>query len=103
MIRRAENGLVRQTRGRRVLAVLGLVAALTGLWMAHCYPGPEGDGEALYLLRLVFGAAMAVSIVLVIQASRRRNLVSHGTWRTCPYAIGIGAAAQVGAARRLAP
>src|SRR5687767_562043 len=42
----------------KVLVVLGLVAALTGLWMAHFYPWPEGDGQVLYYVRLVFGSAM---------------------------------------------
>lgn len=33
----------------RVLAACGLVAAVTGLWMAHVYPWPAGDGRVLYL------------------------------------------------------
>lgn len=78
-----------------VLASLGLAAALTGLWMAHFYPWPEGDGEALYAIRLVVGAAMAVSIVLAVRAVRRRDYVSHGTWMTRAYAIGLGAGTQV--------
>jgi uncharacterized membrane protein len=79
----------------RVLGVCGLVAALTGLWMAHFYPWPEGDGEALYLLRLVFGTAMALSIVLAVDAVRRRDFVSHGAWMIRGYAIGLGAGTQV--------
>ncbi len=79
----------------RVLAVCGLVAALTGLWMAHFYPWPEGDGELLYVLRLLFGSAMALSIVLGIDAIRRRDFSSHGAWMIRGYAIGMGAGAQV--------
>jgi uncharacterized membrane protein len=79
----------------KVLAVCGLVAALTGLWMAHFYPWPEGDGEVLYLLRLVFGTAMALSIVLAVDAIRRRDLASHGAWMIRGYAIGLGAGTQV--------
>lgn len=79
----------------RVLAACGLVAALTGLWMAHFYPWPEGDGEALYLLRLVFGTAMAASIVLGVEAIRRRDFASHGAWMIRAYAIGMGAGTQV--------
>src|SRR5689334_8126142 len=79
----------------RVLGVCGLVAALTGLWMAHFYPWPEGDGEALYVLRLVFGSAMAASIVLGVGAARRRDLAAHGAWMTRAYAIGMGAGTQV--------
>jgi uncharacterized membrane protein len=79
----------------RVLAVFGLVAALTGLWMAHFYPWPAGDGEIVYLERLVFGSAMAVSIVLALAAIRRRDFASHGAWMTRAYAIGVGAGTQV--------
>jgi hypothetical protein len=77
------------------LAVLGLVAALTGLWMAHFYPWPEGDGEALYVIRLVVGTAMTASIVLAIVAIGRRDFVSHGAWMTRAYALGLGAGTQV--------
>ena len=79
----------------KALVVCGLVAALTGLWMAHFYAWPEGDGEALYLLRLVFGTAMAVSIVLGVRDIRRRDFVSHGAWMMRAYAIGMGAGTQV--------
>jgi uncharacterized membrane protein len=79
----------------RVLAPLGLMAALTGLWMAHFYPWPEGDGEIVYLLRLVFGSAMAASIVLGLDAIRRRDFASHGEWMIRGYAIGMGAGTQV--------
>jgi uncharacterized membrane protein len=79
----------------RVLAVLGVIAALTGLWMAHVYPWPEGDGIGLYVERLVFGTAMLASIVLAIAAVRRRDFASHGAWMMRAYAIGLGAGTQV--------
>ena len=79
----------------KVLGCLGLVAALSGLWMAHFYPWPAGDGQALYLIRLVFGTAMVASIVLGIRAVLRRDYVSHGAWMMRGYAIGMGAATQV--------
>ena len=79
----------------KVLAVCGLVAALTGLWMAHFYPWPDGDGAVLYVERLVFGSAMLASIVLALRAIRRRDFVTHGAWMTRAYAIGMGAATQV--------
>jgi hypothetical protein len=79
----------------RVLGLLGLVAAATGLWMAHFYPWPEGDGVGVYLERLVFGAAMFVSIVIGVREAIRRNFESHGAWMIRAYAIGLGAGTQV--------
>jgi uncharacterized membrane protein len=93
-------GFRRRNRGwhrmaGRIVAPLGLVAALSGLWMAHVYPWPEGDGEVLYLLRLLFGSAMALSIILALRAVRRRDFGSHGAWMLRGYAIGMGAGTQV--------
>ncbi len=79
----------------RVLAALGLLAALSGLWMAHFYPWPAGDGQLVYLERLVFGSAMTASIVLALLAVRRRDFASHGDWMIRGYAIGLGAGTQV--------
>jgi uncharacterized membrane protein len=79
----------------RFLVVFGLTAALSGLWMTVCYPWPAGDGRALYLMRLVFGLAMAVSIMLAVDAIRRRDFVSHGAWMLRGYGIGMGAGTQV--------
>jgi uncharacterized membrane protein len=79
----------------RVIGVCGLVAALTGLWMAHFYPWPQGDGLGVYIERLVFGTAMVGSIVLGLDAVRRRDFLAHGAWMTRAYAIGMGAGTQV--------
>ena len=79
----------------RILVPCGLVAALSGLWMAHFYPWPEGDGHLLYVERLIAGTAMIVSIGLALYAIRRRDFVSHGDWMIRAYAIGLGAGTQV--------
>lgn len=79
----------------KLLGVCGLVAALSGLWMAHFYAWPANDGMAVYLLRLVFGSAMVASIVIGIDAIRRRRIAEHGEWMTRAYAIGMGAGTQV--------
>jgi uncharacterized membrane protein len=80
----------------RVLGLCGLVVALSGIWMTLVYPWPAGDGAILYLLRLIFGFAMAVSIVLGVDAVvRRRDFDAHGAWMMRGYAIGMGAGTQV--------
>jgi hypothetical protein len=47
------------------------------------------------VMRLVFGSAMAGSILLGIDAIRRRDFTSHGEWMIRGYAIGLGAGTQV--------
>jgi uncharacterized membrane protein len=79
----------------KLLVPLGLVAALTGLWMTVVYPWANNDGEAVYVMRLLFGSAMAASIVLAIVAIRRRDFSAHGEWMIRGYAIGLGAGTQV--------
>jgi len=79
----------------RVLVPCGLLVALTGLWMAQFYPSPPGDGQLVYVERLIFGAAMLMSIAFGVDAIRQRNFVSHGAWMTRAYAIGMGAGTQV--------
>lgn len=79
----------------RVLALCGLVAAITGLWMTLAYPWAPGDGRGVYLERLIFGSAMLASMTLALDAVRRRNFAAHGDWMTRAYAIGLGAGTQV--------
>jgi uncharacterized membrane protein len=79
----------------RVLAPIGLVVALTGLWMAHFYPWPPGDGQMVYAERLVVGVAMVASLALALAAVRRREYKAHGEWMIRAYAIGLGAGTQV--------
>jgi len=79
----------------RILVPLGLIVALSGLWMAHFYPWPAGDGQVLYIQRLVVGFAMVASLVLAVNAIRRRDFIAHGNWMTRAYAIGVGAGTQV--------
>jgi len=79
----------------RIVVPCGLVAALSGLWMTQFYPWPDGDGEILYGLRLLFGSAMLLSILFGVAAIRRRDFAQHGDWMLRGYAIGMGAGTQV--------
>ena len=78
----------------RVLVPAGLLAALSGLWMAAFYPLPAGDGPVLFVLRMVFGSAMLASLVLGVVTIMRRDFVRHSAWMTRGYAIGVAAGTQ---------
>jgi uncharacterized membrane protein len=79
----------------RVLVPSGIAAALAGMWMAVYYPHPPMDDALLEPMRLVFGSAMAVSIVIAFVAILRRQVARHRAWMMRGYAIGIGAGTQV--------
>jgi hypothetical protein len=79
----------------RLLVGCGLLVGLSGLWMTLFYARPDGTGELLHALRLVFGSAMVVSIVLGFAAIRRRDVLRHRAWMMRGYAIGLGAATQM--------
>lgn len=79
----------------RLVVVCGLLVGLSGLWMTLFYPWPEGDGELLYVLRLLFGSALVVSIVLGFTTIRRGDVMGHRAWMMRGYALGLGAGTQV--------
>ncbi len=79
----------------KVIALCGFLVALSGLWMAHFYAWPAGDGVGVYVERLIAGSAMLVSLVFALRAIPRRDFSSHGDWMMRAYAIGLGAGTQV--------
>ena len=92
---RRRNSRWHRAVGKWILVPCGLAVALSGLWMTQFYPWPKGDGELLYVFRLIFGSAMLASIVLGAFAARRRDYPRHGEWMMRGYAIGLGAGTQV--------
>jgi uncharacterized membrane protein len=78
----------------RLLLVLGLAVAFSGLWMTLFYPRQTGTGELLYLLRLVVGSVMAASVILGFAAIRSGDLTRHQAWMTRAYALALGAGTQ---------
>ncbi|HEV7663106.1 MAG TPA: DUF2306 domain-containing protein [Chloroflexota bacterium] len=83
-----------RTAGRLVVAS-GLLVGLSGLWLTLFYSHPDGSQPLLFALRLLFGSAMVVSIVLGLAAILRRNVQRHRAWMMRGYAIGLGAGTQV--------
>jgi uncharacterized membrane protein len=78
----------------RLLVPVGLLVALAALWMTLFYPRPAGDGDLLSAIRLLFGSAMIVSIILGFTSIRRRDVPQHRAWMMRGYAIGLGAGTQ---------
>jgi uncharacterized membrane protein len=81
-------------RAGRILVPCGLTVALTGLWMNFAYDLPAHDNTAVGAFRILFGSAMALSIVLGLAAALRRDFARHRVWMTRGYAIGLGAGTQ---------
>lgn len=78
----------------RILIPAGLLAALSGLWMALFYSHARGSGDLTSLFRLLFGSAMVVCIVLGLRAIKRRKYIEHSEWMTRAYAIAVAAGTQ---------
>jgi uncharacterized membrane protein len=77
----------------RLLVLCGLLVGLSGLWMTLFYPIPYG-GKLLYALRLLFGSAMVVSILLGFTTILRGDVTRHRAWMIRGFAIGLGAGTQ---------
>ena len=91
-LRRRDVGWHR--RAGRLLVVLGLVVAFSGLWMTLTYPQKAGTGDILWVTRLLVGSGMGASVLLGLVAIRRRDIARHRAWMTRAYALALGAGTQ---------
>lgn len=81
-------------RAGRLLVVLGLAVALSGLWMTLAYPRKVGTGDILWVTRLLVGSGMGAAVILGLVAIRNRNITRHRAWMTRAYALALGAGTQ---------
>ena len=81
-------------RAGRLLVVLGLVVAFSGLWMTLAYPQKAGTGDILWVTRLLVGSGMGASVILGLVAIRSRDIARHRAWMTRAYALALGAGTQ---------
>lgn len=79
----------------RLVVLCGLLVGLSGVWMTLFYPYANGTSTLLYLLRLLFGTMMVLSIVLAFVAIRRGKVQQHRVWMVRAYAVGLGASTQM--------
>jgi hypothetical protein len=75
--------------------VVGLLAALSGLWLAVSSFVQSDSGVLLFGFRLLAGSGMLLCIVLGFLAIRRRDIQRHRPWMMRAFALGLGAATQV--------
>jgi len=78
----------------RITIPCGLVAALSGVWMALFYDLPAEYEGTLTWVRVFFGSAMAAALIAGFAAIRRRDYATHRAWMMRGYAIGLGAGTQ---------
>jgi uncharacterized membrane protein len=78
----------------RILLPCALLVAISGVWMTFTYPWPAGDGVGVYVERILFGSLMLGSVVMSVDALRRKKYAEHGEWMIRAYAIGLGAGTQ---------
>lgn len=82
-------------RAGRWLALAGLLAGLSGLWMTAFYRIPSDlQGTLLYGVRLALGALMVLCIVLGVSSILRRDVARHEAFMIRAYALGQGAGTQ---------
>jgi uncharacterized membrane protein len=91
-LRRRHPGWHRRTG--RLLVILGLLVAQSGLAMTLLYPHKPGTGEILYVVRLLVASGMTASVLLGFAAIRRRDVGAHRAWMMRAYALALGAGTQ---------
>jgi uncharacterized membrane protein len=79
----------------RLVVASGLLAGLSGLWLALFYPRGHNVGDLLTAFRLLFASAMLASVVLGFAAIRQGDVRRHRAWMTRAYALGLGAGTQM--------
>jgi hypothetical protein len=83
-------------RAGRVLAVCGLLAGATGLWMTVFYSIPAyHQGAILYWVRLAVGSGMIACLYIGWSSIMRRQVARHEAFMIRAYALGQGAGTQV--------
>jgi len=82
-------------RAGRIVVVAGLGVALSALWLNQFFPRAHATRDIVYPLRVMFGVALVVTLVLGLRAARRRNFPRHRVWMIRSFAIALVAGTQV--------
>lgn len=79
----------------RILVFMGLLSAVSGLWLTLVYPRVPTDGDWLFGIRMVVGIWMTICLLVAFVFVRKKKITEHSHWMTRGYAIGMGAGTQV--------
>jgi uncharacterized membrane protein len=82
-------------RAGRVVVLAGLAVALSALWLNQFFPRANATRGIVYPLRLLFGVALVVTLILGFRAVRRRHFARHRAWMIRSFAIALVAGTQV--------
>lgn len=78
----------------RILVPAGLAMALSGLWMTQMYDIVPEQLWQVYAVRILFGSATALGLVIAFAAILRRDVRTHRAWMIRAYALGQGVGTQ---------
>ena len=78
----------------RIAMALGFVTGLSGVWLVLAYPPSELATPVMDASRVIFGAALAVFIILAFAAIRRRDIQSHRAWMIRAFALAVAGSTQ---------
>jgi hypothetical protein len=82
-------------RAGKLVALCGLSAGASGVWMTAFYAIPASmQGPLLYVVRLAVGVAMVASIAIAWSSILRRQVARHEAFMIRAYALGQGAGTQ---------
>lgn len=78
----------------RIAAGLGLIAALSGLWLIVGYPMSPLATQFGDSVRVFFDAALGGAIGFGVIAARRRDIIRHRAWMIRAFTIAIAGSTQ---------
>ncbi|MBM9548021.1 DUF2306 domain-containing protein [Leptospira sp. 201903074] len=79
----------------RFLVCMGLISAISGLWLTLVYPRVPTDGDWLFGIRMIVGIWMTICLLVAFVFVLRKKITQHSHWMIRGYAIGMGAGTQV--------
>lgn len=78
----------------RIAMLAGVVAGLSGVWLVVAYPPSVLATPVMDGLRVVFGTALAGTVLLAYRAVRRRDITAHRAWMIRAFALAVAGSTQ---------